>query len=71
MLIAYLPKEKLLFEADLVDTDRPAAAAPTRDQASFYTAVRRIGMDVTHIVPVHGKPLPWTEFAGRFKTGTK
>ena len=54
-----------------VDTDRPRPAAPTRDQTSFYTAVRKIGMDVAQIVPVHGKPLPWTEFAGRFKTGTK
>ncbi len=66
MLIAYLPREKLLFEADLLDTDRAAPATPTRDQASFYNAVRKLGLDVADIVPVHGSPLTWSEFARRF-----
>jgi glyoxylase-like metal-dependent hydrolase (beta-lactamase superfamily II) len=67
MLIAYLPKERLLFEADLFDTDRPRPVTPTRDQTSFFNAVRKIGLDVDRIVPVHGKPVPWTEFAGLFR----
>ena len=67
MLIAYLPKERLLFEADLLDTDRPRPTPPTRDQASFYTAVRKLGLDVAQIVPVHGNPMPWSDFAGAFK----
>jgi glyoxylase-like metal-dependent hydrolase (beta-lactamase superfamily II) len=66
MLVAYLPKEKLLFEADLLDTDRPRPAEPTRDQRSFYNAVRKLGLNVEQIVPVHGKPVPWSEFAVRF-----
>jgi hypothetical protein len=66
MLIAYLPGEKLLFEADLLDTDRPRPAVPTRDQTSFYNAVRKLGLDVDRIVPVHGGPVPWSEFAGVF-----
>ena len=69
MLIAYLPREKLLFEADLLDTDRPRPATPTRDQTSFYNAVRKLGLDVEQIVPVHGNPLPWAEFASAFTTG--
>jgi hypothetical protein len=67
VLIACLPKEKLLFEADLVDTDRPRPAPPTRDQVSFRNAVRKLGLDVTRIVPVHGRPIAWTDFAGGFK----
>ena len=67
MLIAYLPKEKLLFEADLLDTDRPRPATPTRDHMSFHTAVRKLGLDVARIVPVHGQPVAWEEFAGWVK----
>lgn len=63
MLIAYLPKEKLLFEADLVDTNQPRAATPTRDQAAFHAAVTKLGLDVAQIVPVHGAPMSWAEFA--------
>ncbi len=65
MLIAYLPKEKLLFEADLLDTDRPRPSTPTRDQSSFYNAVTKLGLDVSQIVPVHGSPVSWVDFASR------
>jgi glyoxylase-like metal-dependent hydrolase (beta-lactamase superfamily II) len=66
MLIAYLPGERLLFEADLVGTNQPASAEPARDQISFYHAVRKLGLDVDRIIPVHGDPVAWTDFAGRF-----
>jgi glyoxylase-like metal-dependent hydrolase (beta-lactamase superfamily II) len=68
MLIAYLPVEKLLFEADLLDTNQPRPATPTGDQVSFHTAVTRLGLDVARIVPVHGDPVAWADFAGAFKT---
>jgi glyoxylase-like metal-dependent hydrolase (beta-lactamase superfamily II) len=67
MLIAYLPKEKLLLEADLFDTDRPRPSAPTRDHVSFRNAVRKLGLDVARIVPVHGPPIAWADFASAFK----
>ena len=66
MLIAYLPKEKLLFEADLFNTDQPRPAKPTRDHVSFRNAVRKLGLDVAQIVPVHGAPVLWSEFARLF-----
>ena len=66
MLMAYLPGEKLLFEADIFDTDRPRPATPTQDQRSFYTQVGRLGLDVSQIVPVHGAPVAWAEFARLF-----
>jgi hypothetical protein len=62
MLVAYLPRERLLFEADLLDTDRPLPARPSRDQMSLHTAVTRLGLDVDRIVPVHGTPVSWADF---------
>lgn len=67
MLIGYLPKERLLFEADLLDTDRPRPTTPTRDQISFFNAVRKLGLDVDQIVPIHGKPVPWDTFGSAFR----
>jgi hypothetical protein len=61
MLIAYLPKERLLMEADLLDTNQPAPAAPSTDQVSFYNAVRKLNLNVSQIVPVHGSPVAWSD----------
>src|SRR4030095_8690962 len=36
MLVAYLPKEKLLLEADIVNTNNPLPSPPTRDMQVFY-----------------------------------
>jgi hypothetical protein len=69
MLIAYLPKEKLLFEADLLDTNLPRPATPTRDQTSFFNAVTKLGLEVAQIVPVHGQPVPWADFVKSFRSG--
>jgi len=63
MLMAYLPRERMLIEADLVDTHAPLPATPTRDQQSFYREVMTLKLDVSQIVPIHGKPIPWTDFA--------
>ena len=63
MLMAYLPKEKLLVEADLVDTNAPLPATLSRDQRSFYNAVRKLKLDVSQLVPIHGKPIPWSDLA--------
>ena len=64
MLMAYLPKEKLLFEADIVDTTTPLPTTLSNDQKNFYTAVQRLKLDVGQIVPVHGGPIAWRDFAG-------
>lgn len=63
MLFAYLPGERLLFEADVVNTDAPLPATPTRDQTSLFNAVRTLKLDPAHIIPVHGSPIPWADFA--------
>jgi len=60
MLMAYLPKERLLLQADLVDTVDPLPARLSADQRSFFNAVRKLKLDVADLVPMHGRPIPWT-----------
>jgi glyoxylase-like metal-dependent hydrolase (beta-lactamase superfamily II) len=62
MLMAYLPKEKILIEADLVNTDAPLPATASNDQKSFYNEVQVLRLNVSQIVPIHGKPIPWSDF---------
>ncbi len=65
MLMAYLPKEKIVIEADLYDPPpggAPLAAAPTAANRSFYNHVRRLGLEVETIAPIHGPAVPWTDF---------
>lgn len=41
----------------------PAAPpAPSAAQRTLYNQVRTLKLDVSQIVPVHGNPVPWTEF---------
>ncbi len=69
MLVAFLPREGLLFEADLVGTNQPLQA-PTPDQRSFYNAVRKLKLNVSRIVPMHGAPVAWSDFAKAFPART-
>jgi glyoxylase-like metal-dependent hydrolase (beta-lactamase superfamily II) len=62
MLMAYLPKEKLLLEADLVDTFEPLPSRISGDQRSFFNAVQKLKLDVARLVPSHGRPIPWAAF---------
>ena len=66
MLVAYLPNERLLVEADLYDP--PAAPQTTPAEAtaanrSLYRHVQRLGLAVETIVPIHGQPAPWSDLA--------
>ena len=71
MLMAYLPNERILIEADLYDPPRPGAPGPgepNADHRSLLEQVTRFGFDVETIVPIHGDPVPWSQFesfAGR------
>jgi len=62
MLMAYLPKEKLVIEADLFDTHLPPPAMPTAANRTFYNEVQTLKLDVSRIVPIHGRPVPWADF---------
>jgi glyoxylase-like metal-dependent hydrolase (beta-lactamase superfamily II) len=64
MLMAYLPREKIVIEADLYNSH--TASGPLANDAeanlSFYNHVKRLGLDVSTIAPVHGRAVPWTDF---------
>ena len=62
MLIAYLPRERILVEADLFDTHLPRPWVETEASRSLRNVVERLGLDVSRIVPIHGKPVSWDDF---------
>ena len=62
MLMAYLPAERIAFEADLFDTHEPPRAAQMPAMRSFLNQVQRMKLDVGTVAPVHGKPVPWNTF---------
>ncbi len=63
MLMAYLPRERLLMEADVINTDAPLGSKASADQVNFFKAVQTLKLDPLTIVPVHGSPIAWSEFA--------
>ena len=68
LLMAYLPKEKLLFQADLVNTFEPLQSRIAGDQRSFFNAVQKLKLDVTQLVPMHGRPIAWSSFVAAAKS---
>jgi glyoxylase-like metal-dependent hydrolase (beta-lactamase superfamily II) len=65
MLMAYLPKEKILIEADLFNPpapNTPPPAMPSPAQLSLFNNVQRLKLSVDRIAPIHGRVLPWSEF---------
>ena len=57
MLMAYLPKEKILINADLYSPPEPGAASipPTLAMKTLYENMRRLKLDVAQHVPIHGR----------------
>ena len=55
MLIAYIPSEKLVVQADLFS---PQAQTPNASTRSFYRTLQRLNLDVETIVGIHGNPAP-------------
>ena len=67
MLVAYLPEEELLIEADLLDgpgafDPNPPGSEPSGANLRLYSHVQRLGLSVKTIVPIHGMPVAWEEF---------
>jgi glyoxylase-like metal-dependent hydrolase (beta-lactamase superfamily II) len=66
MLIAYLPKEKIVVQADLYNAPAPNAppqAAPNASNQTFYRNIQRLKLDVSTIVGIHGRPGPMSGLA--------
>jgi len=63
MLMAYVPKEKLIIQADLF-TPRPGVPplpSPSPYTTNFVENVERLKLDVQRVVHVHGGTDSWTE----------
>jgi glyoxylase-like metal-dependent hydrolase (beta-lactamase superfamily II) len=71
MLIAYLPTEKILINADLYSPPAPGAAPPATLNPSTVTLARniqRLKLDVAQHVPIHGRVGTHEEFLKIVKT---
>jgi glyoxylase-like metal-dependent hydrolase (beta-lactamase superfamily II) len=68
MLMAYLPAERIAFQADLFDTHEPPRSAQLPSMRTLATQVERMKLDVSTLAPVHGKPVPWSAFEAAMKT---
>src|SRR6185436_4952343 len=57
MLVVYLPKQRLLFEADMLDLDvAPGLAAIGGDDTrALRKRLREVGLVVATVVPAHGR----------------
>lgn len=63
MLMAYLPQERMLIEADLLDTHVALPRTMSPANKSLADMVSALKLDVSRIVPIHGRPIPWADFA--------
>jgi hypothetical protein len=57
MLIAYVPKAKVLIEADVFNP-APANAPPgpvVQENVNLYENLKRLNLDVQQITPLHGR----------------
>lgn len=61
MLMAYLPNEKILVEADLFDTHAGRAAGASPLTRTLVNQVRALRLDVAQVIPIHGQPAPWSD----------
>ena len=62
MLMAYLPTERILVEADLFDTHEPPPAVPTPAMTTLMRNVTTLKLEPSQLVPIHGRPVPWIDF---------
>jgi glyoxylase-like metal-dependent hydrolase (beta-lactamase superfamily II) len=65
MLIAYLPAERILIEADVYTPPPPGAALPAEPSdasVNLYDNIIAYGLEVDTIAPLHGRSVSWAEF---------
>jgi glyoxylase-like metal-dependent hydrolase (beta-lactamase superfamily II) len=64
LLMAYLPHEKLLVEADVYTPaapNTPPPATPHPAQVNLYDNIERLKLVVDQILPLHGRIVPLSE----------
>lgn len=60
-LMAYLPKEKLLIEADAFTPGAPPATPPNANNVNLVENIARLKLQVERILPLHGRIVPAAE----------
>jgi glyoxylase-like metal-dependent hydrolase (beta-lactamase superfamily II) len=63
-MMAWLPRERLLVEADAYTPgppNQPPPATPNALHVNLVTNVQRLGFDVDRILPLHGRVVPFSE----------
>jgi glyoxylase-like metal-dependent hydrolase (beta-lactamase superfamily II) len=70
MLMVYLPKEKILMQADSYNPPPMAGDLPAgmANLVHFYDAVRRLRLEVDQVVPMHGRLVPLDEIRTMVET---
>ena len=74
MLMAYLPKERILMNADLYSPPsetRPAPATPTPGMRTLYENIRNLRLNPERHVPVHGRIGTHEEFVELVTGGSR
>jgi glyoxylase-like metal-dependent hydrolase (beta-lactamase superfamily II) len=64
MLLGYLPKERVLIEADVYTPPAANAPSPTTgnaEAANLYANVERLKLDATQILPLHGRQVTMSD----------
>ena len=64
IIMAYLPKEKLLVEADVYTPAAPTATPPAQPNplhVNLYDNIERLKLAVDQILPLHGRKVPLAE----------
>jgi glyoxylase-like metal-dependent hydrolase (beta-lactamase superfamily II) len=64
IIMAYLPKEKILVEADVYIPAAPNVALPTQpnpESVALYDNIERLKLTVDQILPMHGRKVPLAE----------
>jgi hypothetical protein len=64
MLIAYLPKEKIVINADLYSPPAAGGNLPSvsPNAVALFKNIQRLKLDVAQHVPIHGNPGPQADF---------
>jgi glyoxylase-like metal-dependent hydrolase (beta-lactamase superfamily II) len=64
MLIAYLPKEKIVINADLYSPPAAGENLPnvSPNAVALFKNIQRLKLDVAQHVPIHGNPGPQADF---------
>jgi glyoxylase-like metal-dependent hydrolase (beta-lactamase superfamily II) len=73
LIVAYLPKEKVLIEPDLFNPpppDAPPPAAVSPYTASLGDSIQRLKLDVRTIAPLHGRVVPIADLRKALKKTT-